>query len=602
MIRMASYSNYRRHEAKYTTKINLFQITRNRRKSGAYADTLEEKIKLWTSFYRENPHRFVKDYLGIELHLFQVILLWAMMHNNIFMFIGSRGISKSFLSALFLVVRSILYPGTKIVIASKVKSQATNVLLKIQDELIPMSPLLHREIKQIKISSQESVIQFHNGSQIRVAAANDNARSLRANIILVDEFVLVDKSIIDTVLKKFLTSPRKPKFLNKPEYKDYPMESNIEMYLSSASYKHHWGYRSMTSYAVKMLEGAKYFVAHLPYQLGIHERIYDKERILNEMTEEQFDEIKWSMEMEATWFGESAKSFFKFDDIEPNRREPECLYPQDVLDMVNGVNNPKKRESEIRILSADIAMIGGDENDASVFSLISLMPNGRKYQKTVSYMETLEGQHSEVQSIRIQQLMYDFNCDYLVIDARNAGIGIIDNLMTELYDEERGVKYDPITVMNDDRYAERCQYEYAEPKIFIITASRELNMEIANSLSDALKRNQIKLLIKEQNAIERLQKNKKLKYMELDPRVKAMLLLPYVNTDLLMNEMLNLETKRYDNGTFTVTETGRMRKDRYTSVSYGNYFANILERQNLRDVGTQDTDISKYLVIKTPKY
>ena len=43
------------------------------------------------SFYRENPQRFVKDYLNIHLKLFQKILIYAMMHNEYFMYIASRG-------------------------------------------------------------------------------------------------------------------------------------------------------------------------------------------------------------------------------------------------------------------------------------------------------------------------------------------------------------------------------------------------------------------------------------------------------------------------------------------------------------------------------
>lgn len=36
------------------------------------------------SFYRANPHRFVKDYLGIDLKLFQKILLYSMMQHDAF--------------------------------------------------------------------------------------------------------------------------------------------------------------------------------------------------------------------------------------------------------------------------------------------------------------------------------------------------------------------------------------------------------------------------------------------------------------------------------------------------------------------------------------
>lgn len=48
-------------------------------------------VAAWAGFYRANPHRFVKDYLNVNLKLFQKILLYAMMHNNFFMYIAARG-------------------------------------------------------------------------------------------------------------------------------------------------------------------------------------------------------------------------------------------------------------------------------------------------------------------------------------------------------------------------------------------------------------------------------------------------------------------------------------------------------------------------------
>ena len=33
-------------------------------------------IAAWASFYRSNPHRFVQDYLNIDLKLFQKILIY----------------------------------------------------------------------------------------------------------------------------------------------------------------------------------------------------------------------------------------------------------------------------------------------------------------------------------------------------------------------------------------------------------------------------------------------------------------------------------------------------------------------------------------------
>lgn len=599
---MASFSNYKREDSKYTSKINLFKVSRNYRKQeGTKSEHFQNQLHIWVAYYRNNPHRFAKEFLGLNLHLFQAILLWAMMHHNIFMFVASRGLGKSFLSAIYLVTRCILYPGSKIIIAAGQKGQAINVLLKIQDELLPKSKLLAREISEIKTSQQDPVIRFHNDSWIRVVAATQGSRSARANILLVDEFRMVDQTIINTVLKPFLTSQRKPKFTEKEEYKDYS-EPNKQMYLSSAWYKNHWSYDTMMDYTKRMVEGAKYFVTHLPYQVGIKENIYDKQRIVDELTEGTLNEVQWMMEYEAKWFGESEKAYFKFTDLESNRKEPEAMIPEETLQMVSGIQNAKKGENEIRILSADIAVTGGAENDASVFSLLQLKPNGKRYERFVTYMESMEGMHSETQAVRIRQLMKDFEVDYLVIDGMGVGVAVLDALMTPLYDEERGDKYDPITVFNDERAAERCKYEDAEEVIFVIKATKELNMEIAGRMGDSLKYNKLNLLFKEQNALERYQKMSKLKFSALDPRVKAELLRSYREIELLTHEMLNLEVVVSDNGTFSLKEQGRMRKDRYTSVSYGNYYASILERENLQNANNSVFDASEFAIFRKPKF
>lgn len=54
-------------------------------------DSIMNTIAWRTGYYRRNPHRFVKECLGINLKLFQKILLFAMMCNNYFMYIASRG-------------------------------------------------------------------------------------------------------------------------------------------------------------------------------------------------------------------------------------------------------------------------------------------------------------------------------------------------------------------------------------------------------------------------------------------------------------------------------------------------------------------------------
>ena len=105
------------------------------------------------------------------------------------MFIACRGMSKTWLTALFCVVRCILYPGSKIVVCSGTLKQANGVLLKIQDELMRMSPILRTEIERCNIGYNDAIIMFKNGSWITTRTSTDNARGARANIIV--EYCLI---------------------------------------------------------------------------------------------------------------------------------------------------------------------------------------------------------------------------------------------------------------------------------------------------------------------------------------------------------------------------------------------------------------------------
>lgn len=80
------------------------------------------------------------------------------------------------MTAVYCITRSILYPETKIIIASGVKSQAREVIEKI-DEMRKNSPNLRREISDLSTNTNDARVEFHNGSWIKTVASNDNARS-----------------------------------------------------------------------------------------------------------------------------------------------------------------------------------------------------------------------------------------------------------------------------------------------------------------------------------------------------------------------------------------------------------------------------------------
>lgn len=48
------------------------------------------RVALWVSFYRANPHRFAKDYLGLDLKMFQQIILFLFFRVENAMYLASR--------------------------------------------------------------------------------------------------------------------------------------------------------------------------------------------------------------------------------------------------------------------------------------------------------------------------------------------------------------------------------------------------------------------------------------------------------------------------------------------------------------------------------
>src|SRR5699024_10651218 len=101
------------------------------------------------------------------------------------------------------------------------------------------SPNFRREVSELKLGANETYVRFKNGSKIEAVVSNDNSRGYRANILIVDEFRLVPKSVLDEVLIPFLNVNRIPPYLSNPKYK-HLSEENKEIYISSSWYKNHW--------------------------------------------------------------------------------------------------------------------------------------------------------------------------------------------------------------------------------------------------------------------------------------------------------------------------------------------------------------------------
>ncbi|MFF3147382.1 hypothetical protein ACFVRU_38075 [Streptomyces sp. NPDC057927] len=405
---------------------------------------------------------------------------------------------------------------------------------------------------------------------------------------------MVDLDIITKVLRKFLTAPRSPKYLDKEEYK-HLKERNKEMYLSSCWYSHHWSYNKFLTYFKSMMKGSRYFVCGLPYQISVKEGLLMEDQVLDEMSEDDFDEIAWSMEMEALWFGESEKAYFKFEDLDSNRKVSIPIYPREYYHLLkdSSFKYPEKKSGEVRLISCDIAGMAGKANDASVYTIFKLTQNSKGYDRQVVYMESLNGGNTVSQAVRIRQLYEDYECNYIVLDTQSMGLGVYDNLILPLYDKERGIEYDPLSCINDEKMAERSTYPNAPKIIYSIKGNAQLNSEIATNLRDVLRRGKLKLIVSEIDGKEYLKKFKG--YNSLPEETKAKMVSPYLQVTSLVNEMINLEAEFNDMGLVKLKEPSSKRKDRFSSLSYGNYVATVLEKDLHKDSDNY-VDIDEWVI------
>lgn len=569
--------------------------------------THKQAVGRAAAYYRSNPHRFVKDFLHIDLRWFQKIVIYAMNMNPAFCMIASRGLGKSFLIAIYCCVRCVLYPGTKICIASATRGQAANVLEKIRTEIIPKSNELKCELKSgdIKISSSEAIALFKNGSYIKVVTASDSARGNRANVLVLDEFRMIDKDTIDTVLTKFLTASRQPGYLNKPEYaylKD--QERNRQVYLSSAYFQDHWSYAKVKTFVKNMLHPDRdWFICSFPYQLAIKEGLANREDIADQMLDEDFNEIRWMMEMLAEFYGDSEGSFFNYESVAKNRKIQYPMLPGRLC--VKLANSSKiriqpKTTGEKRLLSVDIALMSSNKhkNDASAIFINQLLPTkANRYINNIIYTETSEGLRTEEQALQIRKLFEEYECDYIVIDCKGVGLGVYDALASDITDVESGEIYPALSCCNNPDMAARCTNRNAEKAIWAINGAARFNSDCAVMLREGFKSGKIRLLVTEYDGEKALSSIKG--YNNLNASEQTELTLVYVNTTLLINELINLQYED-SNGLIKISEKSGMRKDRYSSLSYNYWVACQLEK-NIRKKSSNDDNVKDVFMFRAPK-
>jgi hypothetical protein len=314
------------------------------------------------------------------------------------------------------------------------------------------------------------------------------------------------------------------------------------------------------------------------------------------------------LEYENVPWGSSTKSYFKVEFFNRSIKRPWRPWIKSFGKLSNNPYDIKRQSGEIRIISVDVATRAGQTNDATVMTLARLFPTRKGYRTDIVYIESMDGENTEKQALRIKQLFYEF-CnpdlgDIIVLDIKNSGIGIYDSMTGVTADPERDLEYPAIKIMeypeniSDDVFEDldgRALSPDAIPCVYPIAASAVLNSEIASSFRTRLKNKLLNFIVFETRLEEYLVGRDK-KLFE-DSHMRAYLLSPAIETTFMINECVSLEMSLSGGGeNIKLEEQSGARKDRYSSVSYLNWFVSMMDIELLKE-DKQTDELEEFLSV-----
>lgn len=164
-------------------------------------------------FYKDHPVEAAEELCGLILSDHQKVGLIQLWNHPLPLLNWSRGMSKTFLAALYFLLRAILFKGVKIGLIAPSFRQEKEIIEKM-NEIRDISAergytLLAKSITKFVVGSNDAYVRFTNGSRIECVPIGGSqkggtSRGKRFHIVFVDEYAFLDESIITRTAKPFL--------------------------------------------------------------------------------------------------------------------------------------------------------------------------------------------------------------------------------------------------------------------------------------------------------------------------------------------------------------------------------------------------------------
>ena len=445
------------------------------------------------------------------------------------------------------------------------------------------------DINNSSLGLNDTFITFKNGSQIVCVTSTDNSRGNRCAVVINEESAKMNQDIKVNVLAKFLNNgERKPRYESNPKWTGFipKNEKKKIIHITSAEFQTNPVYQECIDAIDDMMESksnSTQAVISMHWGFPVAEpfiKMTYENDIEPELRKSTFSKLWWTQENEGLFVSESEFSLFGYQEV--NRlRTLKTLYkpiPDYVYLDEKELNTWKKKHpipkdaGEKIILGCDVAVMGG-KSDNTVFTIVKAKPKGNRYSREILYMEHANNAHSESQAIRLKQLYEDFNVDIICLDCMGAGMGIADAASKVQYDSKRGKEYKAFTVFNREDMKERAfevDIENANDCIYAFKQDAKTNHFLLTWLKGVVENGRLEIPVAFDEAKDLLDGT-------IDENSATRELQSNIECDLLVKEMTALEVKQQANSPYLKVENNTMRKDRFSSLGFANYYIQLIE-------------------------
>ena len=234
------------------------------------------------NFYRNNPVIACEDLLGIYLTDAQAWILASSWNTKFSVWACCRGFGKSFMIAIYAILRALLYPNQSVYIISSVGEQAKEtfgvieqIALRAKESAPDLKDIFIDEIHKPKNSDtgfkhdpvSYSFEVYNQSIVMTLNSKPDNNRGKRAGLLIYDEAAFCTSTLIEAT-EPFAVQDSDAKYSADTELLSRILPKTVPnqiIYASSQNDIEALFYKRYKEYAKKMLAGnLDYFVCDMP--------------------------------------------------------------------------------------------------------------------------------------------------------------------------------------------------------------------------------------------------------------------------------------------------------------------------------------------------